>query len=181
MWKSLINRFNSTDSFVSLILGLAIVIVIGMLTVNYFTGKQPASQTEEEQQQQEQLGLPVSLPATHTVAVGESMWTIAQKYYNSGYNWVDIQKANNLANAGLIEVGQVLTIPDVASIVPKGQIAAASTETAAPRSYTVMRGDNLWKIAVSQYNDGYRWSDIARANHLANPGIIHAGNVLVLP
>jgi len=181
MWKSLIKRFNSTDSFVSLVLGIAIVIVIGMLTVNYFTGKQQVSPTEEEQQQQEQAGQPVSLPVTHTVAVGESLWSIALKYYNSGYNWVDIQKANSLANANVIRVGQELTIPDAPPIVPKGQIAAASTETAAPRTYTVVRGDDLWKIAVAQYGNGYKWSDIARANHLANPGLIHAGNVLTLP
>jgi nucleoid-associated protein YgaU len=179
MWKSLLKRFNSTDSFVSLILGIAIVIVIGMLTVNYFTARRQVS--EEQEQATEQEDQLVSLPTTHTVSAGESLWSIAERYYKSGYNWVELQKVNNLVNAGLIEVGQVLTIPDVPSIVPAGQIASASTETGPQRTYTVARGDHLWKIAVEQYGDGYKWTEIARANHLADPSIIHAGNVLTLP
>lgn len=48
-------------------------------------------------------------------------------------------------------------------------------------TYDVVRGDNLWNIAVRAYGDGYRWVDIARANHLANPRIIHAGNHFTIP
>lgn len=48
-------------------------------------------------------------------------------------------------------------------------------------TYTVQHGDSLWKIAVTQYGNGYKWIDIARANNLVNPDVIHSGNVLVLP
>ena len=48
-------------------------------------------------------------------------------------------------------------------------------------SYTVISGDNLWDIAVRAYGDGYRWVDIAEANNLANPDLIHRGNVFKLP
>ena len=50
-----------------------------------------------------------------------------------------------------------------------------------PETYTVQRGDSLWSIAENIYGDGYRWTDIAQANDLANPQVIHAGNVFVLP
>lgn len=47
--------------------------------------------------------------------------------------------------------------------------------------YTVVQGDNLWTIAERAYGDGYKWVEIARANKLDNPDIIHAGNKLTLP
>lgn len=48
-------------------------------------------------------------------------------------------------------------------------------------SYTVVKGDNLWNIAVRAYGDGYKWVEIAKLNNLANPDIIHPGNVFKLP
>ncbi|NTU73740.1 LysM peptidoglycan-binding domain-containing protein [Candidatus Roizmanbacteria bacterium] len=60
-------------------------------------------------------------------------------------------------------------------------IAAASTKNDSPTTYTVKSGDSLWSIAQQVYGDGNMWSRIADANHLANPSIIHAGNVFVIP
>ena len=48
-------------------------------------------------------------------------------------------------------------------------------------TYTVVRGDNLWNIAVRAYGDGFKWTEIAKANNLANPSLIHSGNVFKLP
>lgn len=60
-----------------------------------------------------------------------------------------------------------------AAVNQEGQIKGAS--------YTVVQGDNLWNIAVRAYGDGYKWVEIAKANKLANPDLIHAGNKFVLP
>jgi len=48
-------------------------------------------------------------------------------------------------------------------------------------NYQIVEGDSLWRIAVRAYDDGFRWSDIAEANDLENPGLIHPGNTLVIP
>lgn len=50
-----------------------------------------------------------------------------------------------------------------------------------PTNYTVVRGDSLWKISTRLYGTGYNWVLIARENKLANPNIIHAGNILTIP
>ena len=182
MWKSFIKKFDTTDSIVSLILGLAVVLVIGMTIVNYVKSRtQQAASTQKPAAQQANKA--PSLPAKHTVVAGESLWTISEIYYKSGYNWVDIRDANNVANPDLIEAGTTLTVPDVA---PKGvatpAISAASiTDKAKDSSYTVVAGDDLWNIALKEYSNGYRWVDIATANNLENPGIIHPGNVLKMP
>lgn len=48
-------------------------------------------------------------------------------------------------------------------------------------SYTVVHGDTLWDIAERAYGDGHKWVDIAKANHLSNPNLIHSGNTFTLP
>lgn len=181
MWKKLKKRFGSTESYVSLILGIAVVLLLGSLVFNYVSGKrqdqtQKALETQKQQENNQNI-------ATHTVADGETLWSISEKYYKSGYNWVDIQKANNLTDADLIESGQKLVIPKATPIVlDEGQISAATvTAKPSPATYTVAHGDSLWSISLAHYGTGYRWEDIAKANNLADPQIIHSGNVLALP
>jgi nucleoid-associated protein YgaU len=177
MWKSLKKQFDSPDSYVSLALGLAVVLVIGMITYNYFrsrTGLGGSSDQAKEGQQ-------IALPAKHTVKEGDTLWSVAENYYKSGYNWVDIQKANNLESGDAIEVGQVLTIPDAAPLTVPGEISSASVVKPEKKTYTVVAGDTLWDIAMKNYGSGYKWTDIANANNLVNPDLIYPGNVLTLP
>jgi LysM repeat protein len=49
------------------------------------------------------------------------------------------------------------------------------------RYYTVVRGDTLWGIAQKFYGNGSRYPEIARANNIANPDIIHVGQKLLIP
>ncbi|MCL5411382.1 MAG: LysM peptidoglycan-binding domain-containing protein [Patescibacteria group bacterium] len=53
--------------------------------------------------------------------------------------------------------------------------------TVSPSTYTVVRGDNLCQIAARFLGDCNKWPEISRANNLANPQIIHAGNVFIIP
>ena len=117
---------------------------------------------------------------THKVTKGENLWKIAEKYYGSGYNWIDIAKENNLSGNAEIEVGQDIKIPDVEVKEPTVLLSDTS-EAISGGTYTVARGDSLWSIALRAYGDGYKWVDIAKENILDNPNIIHPGNVLTLP
>ena len=47
--------------------------------------------------------------------------------------------------------------------------------------YTINQGDDLWTISEKVYNDGYKWSEIAKENNLENPGLIYEGNKLIIP
>lgn len=156
-------------------LGALVIIITGILIVNYFKDKKseilPDLSTKE------------NISKEHVVTRGETLWSIAEDNFGSGYNWVDIYKTNGLKSEK-IEVGQKLTIPTVAAKEPsstKKVEVVAKAEKAPAESYTVVKGDSLWKIAVNQYSNGYKWVAIAKANKLTNPNIIHAGNVLVLP
>lgn len=50
-----------------------------------------------------------------------------------------------------------------------------------PNIYTVKKGDTLWNIAEKVYKDNFKWAEIAKANELVNPDLIHPGNVFVIP
>lgn len=61
---------------------------------------------------------------------------------------------------------------------------AAETPTPpppAPRTYTVVSGDTLWAISERFYGDGSKYQKIADASGIANPDLIHPGQVLTIP
>jgi hypothetical protein len=51
----------------------------------------------------------------------------------------------------------------------------------APRTYTVVSGDTLWAIAERFYGDGNKYPQIAQASGIANPDLIHPGQVVTIP
>lgn len=164
-----------------MLLGLLVVLVIGILVFNFFSDR--AKKVSKEGEVAPSAATTIegevisSLPTSHTVADGENLWSISEKYYTSGYNWIDVAKENNLANPDVIFAGQVLRIPKAEPILPAGAAPISITGN----TYNVVQGDNLWEIAVRAYGDGYQWLKITQANDLANPDLIHAGNVLTLP
>ena len=179
---------NLDEQTLSTALGVVVVLVIGVLAYGYFRANQPNSAASTQQSVEEgelgSSGSSVSLPATHTVVAGENLWTIAEKYYSSGYNFVDISSANNLANSNKLEVGQSLKIPKVEAkqaTVEKAMTTEITLSQISGTQYTVAKGDFLWEISLRAYGDGYKWVEIAKANSLSNPNLIFAGTVLKLP
>jgi nucleoid-associated protein YgaU len=51
------------------------------------------------------------------------------------------------------------------------------------RTYTVVKGDSLSKIAKREYGDAQQWTRIYEANRdtIQNPDLIHPGQMLRLP
>jgi len=183
-----------SENYLSLGLGILVVVVIGALIFNYVRGRstQPGETTltAEEQEAEEQARGVVPLPTVHKVVEGEDLWKISERYYKTGYNWTDIAKENNLANPSILSAGMELTIPNVEPKIlsATGELAKTdeakaitSPEAITGGTYTVAHGDSLWKIAVRAYGDGFKWVEIAKANELVNPDVIHAGNVFEIP
>lgn len=193
--KTLVKIIKSAESTISVFLGILVVVVVGVLLFKYFRNyaltSRESRETEENIEFPEEVkgeeGKPLmTVPAKYMVVTGDSLWKISEKYYGSGYNWVDIQKENKIIQPDKILIGQELTIPDVPvrqALVSKPQITQPKdTEKSITQDkYTVVKGDNLWKISVRAYQDGYKWPEIAKANRLVNPGLIHPGNVLIIP
>ncbi|AKM79289.1 MAG: hypothetical protein UX85_C0007G0013 [Candidatus Beckwithbacteria bacterium GW2011_GWB1_47_15] len=183
--KTFLKTLRLKESTISMVLGALVVVVVGVLIYNYFANinrpEQPIVEEGVKLVEEEGELVPEALPTSHTVAAGEDLWKIAQTYYESGYNWVDIAKENKLVNANLIEVGQELTIPRTPVI--KVEVASEPELSILETEYVVVKGDFLWEIAVRAYGDGYRWPEIyeANADQIADPNVIEVGQVLTLP
>ena len=177
--KKLLKTIKLNEENISMVLGAIVLVIVGILIANYFKDKKSGSIPANSTQ--------ASATSEHIVVQGETLWSIAEDSFGSGYNWTDIKSANNLESEN-IEVGQKLVIPDntepkepTTTIEVSQTIVSEETNTIIGETYTVVKGDSLWNIAVRAYGDGFKWSEIAKANKLTNPNVIHSGNVLVLP
>lgn len=184
--KRLLKNLKLNESTISMILGALVIIVVGALIFNYFRGVEPPKEEElkpEEIRLVEEAGklVPEGLPVEYQVKKGDDLWKIAENFYGSGYNWVDIAQANNLSNPNIIYVDQKLTIPRTAVIKPLAAEMTAFGPVIDGSQYVVEKGDHLWGIAVRAYGDGYQWTRLAQANKIANPDIINPGDVLSIP
>jgi len=184
--------FKFTESYTSLVLGAITVLIAGILIVSFAKINRitQTSSTADTPKTWDQIFKDSNTSSTYTVRPGDDLWTISENVYNDGFKWVEIAKLNRLENPGLIYAGDKLTIPTAAQEKPASQkiIQANQTQNSVVKNnsitgntYTVVSGDNLWNIAVRAYGDGFRWTEIAKANNLANPQIIHRGNVFIIP
>ena len=152
---------------------------------------------------------PVKLakPKTHVVASGETLASIAKKFYgseegNRRANVAKIFEANRklLKSADEIRVGQKLIIPALPSptkskglfsgpsfeqVVSIGQKATfgVTPNITSGRLYTVKEGDSLWKISAEKLGSGVRYKEIARLNAdiLPNEDDVRVGMCLKMP
>ena len=74
--------------------------------------------------------------------------------------------------------------PDFSDVKSGGSTSAEAPQgEAITRTYTVVGGDSLSKIAKKILGDGSRWKEIFEANKdtIKNPDMIHPGQVLKIP
>lgn len=206
--KNILKFFKMNENTISTIMGGVVIVVIAGLIFNYFrtanlktwqgillNDKETAQTDKKEESTDEKL------IATYKVVKGDDLWHIAEKYYKSGYNYVDIMKENKLAGKGVITAGMELRIPKVEAkkltiVEPKKELAisdkgdvvkaevkAEETKSVTPGEYTTVKGDSYWKIAVRAYGDGYKWTKIYQANKklFANPNRIFVGAKITVP
>jgi S-formylglutathione hydrolase FrmB/LysM repeat protein len=99
---------------------------------------------------------------THTVAAGETLQTLALRYYGDA----DLDRlsatASGISDPGVIHAGQRLAFPDFTR-------------------YTVVAGDTLSALAARFYGDAQLHRLVATASGIADPDVIHAGQQLIIP
>lgn len=230
----LVRKIRVEESYASLFLGFAVVVLIVVLLFSYFghrnrptkdissisteqlTGQQLQKSLSPTAEEITSTSVPTNVPTVTSVPTaaptkaeltptsaptisipvqkavetgggmyavkdGDTLWDIAESQLGSGFLWHQIADANKISDPTTLKAGERLAIPKVKS----NQIAQNSGSNFQPSinsdSYTIVKGDTLWDIAVRKYGDGFRWVDIAKANNLQNPGLIFSGNVLKLP
>ena len=118
--------------------------------------------------------------ATYRVVAGDTLGSIAARF---GTTVAALAASNHLANPNLIFAGQVLVLggrePGGPHRRPNPTHASPTVAAATPTggTYRVVAGDTLGSIAA---RFGTTVAALAAINHLSNPNLIFAGEVLVL-
>lgn len=111
-----------------------------------------------------------SIPKTHTVVCGDTLWNLSQTY---NVVFEDLLNANpSITNPNMIYVGQVINIPD--KHLPDKHLPEQNQNT-----YTVKSGDNLWLLSNKL---GVVYEKLLEVNpQITNPNFIYVGQVINLP
>ncbi len=204
--KSLLKSLKINENLISTIMGGVVVVVMAAMIFNYFKTFNKSGQISDQAavNLSEEEVLAKELPTTYKVVKGDDLWHISERFYNSGYNYVDIVSGNKLKNGNVIEVGMELVIPKVEprltakmkaeraakqeKVVKEEKVEKVAVKAAKISieggKYTTVKGDYLWSIAVRAYGDGYKWTAIYNANKKVvgrNPSLLYTGVELVLP
>ncbi len=122
---------------------------------------------------------------THTVVEGDSLYALARVYLGDGGLWRQIQKNNEdvLGGTERIKVGMRLRIERVRSPRPSvGQPRETAPAGPAPeRTYVVLPGDALSRIASRLLGSAKRTDEIVALNGLKDADDIKAGQTLRIP
>lgn len=168
-------RYNSMRELVSIGLGLFIVIIFGVLFFNFINHRKNRLSVPGIDTYNDQVESTPETATQHIVVEGDTLWSIADKYYHSGNQWISIASANALSDPDNLAPGQKLYLPKISDTKIDPQ------KTIDTNSYMVQQGDNLWSIAVRAYGDGYKWPQIAEKNLIRYPDMIYPGQLLTLP
>lgn len=119
---------------------------------------------------------------THTVAEGDSLYRLAAHYLGDGNRWTELRKLNAdvLGDSDTLLVGMVLKIAPErsAAAAPRSEPAAAPAVT---RTYVVLKGDSLGRIAQKLLGSSKRTDEIVKLNNLKDPDDIRVGQTLKIP
>lgn len=174
------------ENYLSVALGVLVFLVI--ITLIFRSGD--AQKGEEMKKEAREMKR-----KTYVVKPGDSVSSIARDQLGSMERAEEIVEANKIENPNTIEIGTELVLPegeidmtdDVKMVEEKtpsvnGDGAMSDKTTAITGdTYTVVKGDYLWDIAVRAYGNGNKYTMIIEANKLRNPDRIEAGTVLKLP
>ncbi len=133
-----------------------------------------------------------STESTHTVASGETMSSIAKRYFGSENKWTLVAKANPSIDPTSMKVGTKLRIPSQGAIAAANGGSGSTPKspgttpgaTAAGGNHVIASGETLSSLSRQYYGSAKHWRKIYEANKSAigsDPAALKVGQKLVIP
>lgn len=91
------------------------------------------------------------------------------------------QKISMLLGGIVVAVVGILIYNYFTGINRQAEIAQSTEEQPLARIHKVAQGESLWQISQKYYNDGYKWTEVAKVNNLVNPDLIEENQTIVIP
>ncbi len=182
------------ESYTSLLLGVVVVIVSALLFIAFFNGRTPLPESSMQEQisatntQDEKLAktLPLTITPESEVSVTPTRVptvTPTPMMNPTATPTMTPKPTNTPTPTAKPEVKTTATpVPTMKPTATPTPVAKSNaSQPITGTSYTTVSGDSLWSIAERVYKDGYKWSEIAKANKLENPNVLYIGTKLTLP
>lgn len=181
--KETLKTIKSSESLISAILGVSVVLLVALLAYNYYKIKPQPRLTSES-----------AATVAAEVSLSENDYSLSPAPTLAGPTLVaqipeSLPTIEPIPTAAIDPTVAPTRAPSPSVIpsptpMPEENVATTQSPTeagATSQTYTVKAGDSLWSIAQEVYGDGNSWRSIAAANNLSDPKFIHVGNEFKLP
>ncbi|QZY56978.1 LysM peptidoglycan-binding domain-containing protein [Crassaminicella profunda] len=148
----------------------------------YKTNKQIAKNTTPNENKE----IPQNTNAlSYTVLAGDTIFSIADKFYHDYTKRHFITEYNNLKDSSSIYVGQVLYIPN-ATTTANNQVAQEDkkeniSQNSEASPYEIQPKDTIFSISKKFYNDYSKRHLIMEYNQIQDPNDIKIGQIIYIP
>lgn len=191
------------ESYTSLLLGIIVVIIAGMLFVSYVKKHNTSEMTQDTSSISTIAQVTINPSVPLTVAPSVTMVPTATSVPTATPTVKPTSTPTPTARPTNTPVPTKATptptkamptptkVVQAVKVTPTPTIAVKPTATPTPqvqvaqkisgKTYVTQKGDDLWHIAERAYGDGYKWTEIAKANNLTNPNVLYSNTKLTLP
>ncbi len=109
--QNLFEQLKLSESYVSLILGAAVVLVLSLVFFVFLRGNGP-SQGALPAGNSISPSITKASEKIYILKQDETLWDVAVKFYGDGFKWPEIVEANQLENPDYVPPGTKLIIPN---------------------------------------------------------------------
>ncbi|KKQ34145.1 MAG: hypothetical protein US51_C0051G0003 [Microgenomates group bacterium GW2011_GWA2_37_6] len=109
--QNVLDQIKLSESYVSLILGAIVVLVLSLVFFVFLRGNGPS---QGKLPDSDSISPPITKASEkiYILKQDEALWDVAVKFYGDGYRYTEIIGANNLENPDYVPPGTKLIIPN---------------------------------------------------------------------